>query len=83
MWQKCHTLKALDRRPSPDYLLETNNGVKQMTGLLVFSLLLIGPASHAIFSRMPEAPEPQEPSSAPPEYFGPSRRLFEIDRALA
>ena len=53
-----------------------------MTGLLVFSLLLIGPASHAIFSKMPEAPLPPEPQ-APSEYFGPSRRLFEIDRALA
>lgn len=52
-----------------------------MTGLLVFSLLLIGPAAHAVFSRMPEAPLPPEPP-APPEYFGPSRRLFELDRAL-
>lgn len=52
-----------------------------MTGILVASLVLVGPLAHAIFSRMPEPPEPPEPAKSP-EYFGPSRRLFELDRAL-
>lgn len=52
-----------------------------MTGIFVASLVLVGPIANAIFSRMPEPPQPPEMAERP-EPFGPSRRLFELDRAL-